>query len=103
VRTEGRQREAVGGNHHQRCKHLRSPEAGTPVSSSPFASLFQIELLQEHCAKVIYFTQCSCTREFTSRVLLVFWPGPVTGPGWLGLAQPMWAELGPTQKNKIKK
>jgi hypothetical protein len=63
VRTEGRQREAVGENHHQRCKHLRSPEAGTPVSSSTFASSFQIELLQE---------QCSCTLEFTSRVLLVF-------------------------------
>jgi len=28
------------------------------------------------------------------------WLGPVTGPGWLGLAQPMWAELGPAQKNK---
>jgi hypothetical protein len=26
----------------------------------------------------------------------------VTGLGWLGLAQPMWAELGPAQK-KIKK
>jgi len=24
----------------------------------------------------------------------------VTGPGWLGLAQPMWAELGPAQKIK---
>jgi len=31
------------------------------------------------------------------------WLGPVTGLGWLGLAQPMWAELGPTQKNKKKK
>jgi len=28
----------------------------------------------------------------------------VTRPGWLGPAQPMWAELGPAQKNeKIKK
>jgi hypothetical protein len=31
----------------------------------------------------------------------------VTGPGWLGLAQPTWAELGPakkkTKKNKNKK
>jgi hypothetical protein len=27
----------------------------------------------------------------------------VTGLGWLGLAQPMWAELGPTQKNKKNK
>jgi len=27
----------------------------------------------------------------------------VAGPGWLGLAQPMWAELGPAQKiKKIK-
>ena len=55
VSTEGRQREAVGENHHQRCKHLRSPEAGTPVSSFTFASSFQIELLQEHCAKVINY------------------------------------------------
>jgi hypothetical protein len=23
----------------------------------------------------------------------------VTWPGWLGLAQPLWAELGPAQKN----
>jgi hypothetical protein len=30
------------------------------------------------------------------------WFGPVTGPGWLGLAQPMWAALDPAQKNKIK-
>jgi len=29
------------------------------------------------------------------------WIGPVTGLGWLGLAQPMWAELGPAPK-KIK-
>jgi hypothetical protein len=28
------------------------------------------------------------------------WLGPVTGLGWLGLAQPMWAALGPAQKNK---
>jgi len=28
------------------------------------------------------------------------WIGPVTGLGWLGLAQAMWAELGPAQKNK---
>jgi len=27
------------------------------------------------------------------------WLGPVTWPGWLGLAQPLWAELGPAQKN----
>jgi len=27
------------------------------------------------------------------------WLGPVTRLGWLGLAQPMWAELGPAQKN----
>jgi len=53
VSTEGRQREAIGENHHQHCKHLRSPEAGTLVSSFTFASSFQIELLQEHCAKVI--------------------------------------------------
>jgi len=26
------------------------------------------------------------------------WLGPVTWSGWLGLAQPMWAELGPAQK-----
>jgi len=26
----------------------------------------------------------------------------VAGPGWLGLAQPMWAELGPAQKKKYK-
>jgi len=25
------------------------------------------------------------------------WLGPVTGPGWLGLAQPMWAELDPAK------
>jgi hypothetical protein len=24
----------------------------------------------------------------------------VAGPGWLGLAQPMWAELGPAPQNK---
>jgi len=31
------------------------------------------------------------------------WLGPVTGLGrlgWLGLAQPMWAELDPAQKKK---
>jgi hypothetical protein len=28
------------------------------------------------------------------------WLGPVTGLGWLGSAQPMWAELDPAQKNK---
>jgi len=27
------------------------------------------------------------------------WLGLVTGLGWLGLAQPMWAELGPPKKN----
>jgi len=27
----------------------------------------------------------------------------VARPGWLGPAQPMWAELGPAQKNKNKK
>jgi hypothetical protein len=26
------------------------------------------------------------------------WFGPVTGLGWLGLAQPMWAELDPAPK-----
>jgi len=26
------------------------------------------------------------------------WLGPVTWLGWLGLAQSMWAELGPAQK-----
>jgi len=33
------------------------------------------------------------------------WLGPVTWPGWLGLAQSMWAELGPAQKiiKKTKK
>jgi len=31
------------------------------------------------------------------------WLGPVTGPGWLGLAQPMWAELGPAKKIKKQK
>jgi len=31
------------------------------------------------------------------------WLGPVTRPGWLGPAQPMWAELGPAQKNENKK
>jgi len=31
------------------------------------------------------------------------WLGPVTGPGWLGLAQPVWADLGPAQKIKNKK
>jgi hypothetical protein len=25
------------------------------------------------------------------------WVGHVTGPGWLGLAQPMWAELDPAK------
>jgi len=29
------------------------------------------------------------------------WLGPVTGPGWLGPAQPMWAELDPAPK-KLK-
>jgi hypothetical protein len=28
------------------------------------------------------------------------WLGPVTELGWLGRAQPMWAELGPAQKIK---
>jgi hypothetical protein len=27
----------------------------------------------------------------------------VAGLGWLGLAQPMWAELGPAPKKKYKK
>jgi len=53
VSTERGQREAIGENHHHRCKHLQSPEAGMPVSSFTFASSFQIELLQEHCTKVI--------------------------------------------------
>jgi hypothetical protein len=26
----------------------------------------------------------------------------VAGPGWLGLAQPMWVELGPAQKKNKK-
>jgi len=26
------------------------------------------------------------------------WLGPVARPGWLGLAQPIWAELGPAPK-----
>jgi len=30
------------------------------------------------------------------------WLGPVTGLGWLGPAQPMWAELGPARKKKLK-
>jgi len=30
------------------------------------------------------------------------WLGPATGPGWLGPAQPMWAEMGPAPK-KYKK
>jgi len=29
------------------------------------------------------------------------WLGPVTGPGWLGLVQPIWAEK-TSPKNKIK-
>jgi len=29
------------------------------------------------------------------------WLGPVTGPGWLGLAQPTWDELGPPPKKNI--
>jgi len=32
-----------------------------------------------------------------------YWLGPVTRLGWLGLAQHMWAELGPAQKNKKNK
>jgi len=31
------------------------------------------------------------------------WLGPVTRLGWLGLAQPMWAKLGPAPKHKIEK
>jgi len=31
------------------------------------------------------------------------WLGPVTRPGWLGQAQPMWAQLGPAQNNNNKK
>jgi len=31
------------------------------------------------------------------------WLGPVTGLGWAGPAQPMWAELGPAPKKYIKK
>jgi len=27
-----------------------------------------------------------------------YWLGPVTGLGWLGPAQPMWAALGPAPK-----
>jgi hypothetical protein len=30
------------------------------------------------------------------------WLGPVTGLGWLGPAQPMWAELGPARKKNKK-
>jgi len=29
------------------------------------------------------------------------WLGPVTGPGWLGLAQPTWDELGPAPQKNI--
>jgi len=31
------------------------------------------------------------------------WFRPVTGLGWLGLAQPMWVELGPAPKKIYKK
>jgi len=31
------------------------------------------------------------------------WLGPVTGLGWLGLAQPIWIELGPAPKKIYKK
>jgi len=31
------------------------------------------------------------------------WLGPVTGLGWLGPVQPMWAELGPAPKFFLKK
>jgi len=30
------------------------------------------------------------------------WLGLVTGMGWLGIAQPMWAELDPALKKKKK-
>jgi len=30
------------------------------------------------------------------------WHGPVTGLGWLGLAQPMWADRAQPKKNKNK-
>jgi len=61
VITEGKPEEAVGNNHHQRCKHLRSPRAASSVSKRrydffPFAFSFQNKVnlvLQEHCVKVI--------------------------------------------------
>jgi len=31
------------------------------------------------------------------------WLGPVIGLGRLGLAQPMWAKMGPAPKNNIKR
>jgi len=61
VITEGKPEEAVGNNHHQRCKHLRSPRAASSISKRrydffPFAFSFQNKVnlvLQEHCVKVI--------------------------------------------------
>jgi len=36
--------------------------------------------------------------------VLLFCPaGPLAGLGWLGLAQPMWAEVDPAKKIKNKK
>jgi len=51
---------------------------------------------------LITFTQCSCTREVTSRVLLVFLPSRITRLGqWPGRAGwAIWAELSPAQKYK---
>ena len=43
-----------------------------------------------------------CTREQVHACFAQpgHWLGPVTGPGWLGPAQPIWAELDPAPKHK---
>jgi hypothetical protein len=71
-----------------------SSEAGTPLLQTRFA-FFKFSVARTLCEGNL--------------LSLIFaqpghWLGPVTGPGWRGLAQPMWAELGPAPKNKrIKK
>ena len=96
VNGEGRQREAVGSVATifavSRSRYARS--------SSPFYILWNLS-----GARTLLPSHCSCTREDASRVHPAFaqpghWLGPVTGPGWLGLAQPTWDELGPAPQKK---
>jgi hypothetical protein len=63
-------------------------------------------LLQELCeGNLITFallmntwTHFTCAFCFAQPGHWLQWLGPVTRPGWLGLAQPIWAKLGPAPK-----